>query len=251
MKISIIGLCYVGLPLSLVFNEAGVKVLGLDIDEKKTNSIKEGKSDTKHIGGERIASVLAKRLPEVDTDCSRVKECEAVLTCVPTPLNMHREPNLSYILNTGEAIAPFLKRGTLAVLESTTYPGTTEDELRQVLEEGSEMVAGRDFHLAYSPESRESPKYVIMEKLEALGATVEYNDPYIPVIKPSREYSKYAGKKSVEILDDFDLIVLVIDHVVYDRDITKKLQLPFLSTKLSSCADINVSVTKVLKEVCV
>src|SRR5690606_5108304 len=90
------------------------------------------------------------------TDFSRVREVEAVIICVPTPLNKNREPDISYILSTGRAIAPHIQRGQLVVLESTTYPGTTDEDLRGVLEEGSGLKAGADFHLAFSPE-REDP----------------------------------------------------------------------------------------------
>ena len=110
----------------------------------------------KHFSSERIAEqVNADRL-EATTDPARLSEVEAVLICVPTPLDDHREPDLSFVLDTARTIAPYLPNGVLVTLESTTYPGTTEDELRLVLEEGSEMKAGVDFHLAYSPE-REDP----------------------------------------------------------------------------------------------
>ena len=88
---------------------------------------------------------------EASTDFSRAKEVDAILICVPTPLDEHREPDLSFVLNTARSLAPHLSEGTLVSLESTTYPGTTEDELRKVLEEGSSLRAGADFHLAYSP----------------------------------------------------------------------------------------------------
>ena len=155
-KISVIGLGYVGLPLSLQFASSGVSVLGFDLDQQKTDSINAGKTYLKHFSSERIAEqVNADRL-EATTDPARLSEVEAVLICVPTPLDDHREPDLSFVLDTARTIAPYLPNGVLVTLESTTYPGTTEDELRLVLEEGSEMKAGVDFHLAYSPE-REDP----------------------------------------------------------------------------------------------
>ncbi len=154
--IAIIGLGYVGLPLSLQFARSGVCVLGLDIDSAKVNSITAGESYIHHIPGDSVAEqVVAGRL-SASIDFSRVAECEAVIICVPTPLNKNREPDISYILKTGAAIAPHLKRGTLVVLESTTYPGTTDEDLRDVLEKGSSLEAGVDFHLAFSPE-REDP----------------------------------------------------------------------------------------------
>ena len=156
MKIAIIGLGYVGLPLSLQFARSGVNVLGLDIDGKKVESISAGRSYIKHIESEVIAAHVQAGRFSASTDFSRVREVEAVIICVPTPLNKNREPDISHILNTGRSIAPHLQKGVLVVLESTTYPGTTDEDLRGVLEEDSELKAGVDFHLAFSPE-REDP----------------------------------------------------------------------------------------------
>lgn len=155
-KISVVGLGYVGLPLSLQFARSGVSVLGLDLDSSKVEAINMGKSYLKHFSSERIAEQVNAGRFEATTDPSRVSEVQAILICVPTPLNEYREPDLSFVLDTAESLAPHLSTGTLVALESTTYPGTTEDELRIVLEEGSGMKAGVDFHLAYSPE-REDP----------------------------------------------------------------------------------------------
>jgi UDP-N-acetyl-D-glucosamine dehydrogenase len=170
MKIAIIGLGYVGLPLSLQFGRSGVSVLGLDIDAAKIKAIEKGQSYIKHIPGEAVAAAVKAEQFSASTDFSRIREVEAVILCVPTPLNKNREPDISYIIETGKAIAPFLGSAPtkskskaaspavkkLVVLESTTYPGTTDDELRQVLEAGSGLKAGQDFHLAFSPE-REDP----------------------------------------------------------------------------------------------
>ena len=156
MTIAIVGLGYVGLPLCLQFARSGVSVLGLDIDTAKTEAINAGRSYIRHIDAGRVAEFVRAGTFSASTDFARVREVTAVLICVPTPLKNDREPDLSYVLNTGRAIAPHLQRGTLVVLESTTYPGTTEDELRGVLETGSGLRAGRDFHLAFSPE-REDP----------------------------------------------------------------------------------------------
>ncbi len=156
MTIAIVGLGYVGLPLCLQFAAKGVPVLGLDIDRAKTEAINAGRSYIRHIEAARIAELVQAGSFSASTDFARVREVAAVLICVPTPLKRNQEPDLSYVLKTGEAIAPHLQRGTLVVLESTTYPGTTEEELRAVLEAGSGLRAGVDFHLAYSPE-REDP----------------------------------------------------------------------------------------------
>ena len=155
-KIAIVGLGYVGLPLSLQFAKRGTAVVGLDVDSSKINALCQGTSFIRHIAASDVSSAVGEGLLEPSTDFSRVSSVEAVIICVPTPLNKYREPDLSYVLDTGKAIAPHLRRGTLVVLESTTYPGTTEKELREVLEAGSGLVAGKDFHLAFSPE-REDP----------------------------------------------------------------------------------------------
>ncbi len=215
--IAIVGLGYVGLPLSIQFARSCTTVVGIDVDPQKVEQLNKGKSYIKHIDSADIAELVETGKFYATTDFSRIREVEAVIICVPTPLNKNREPDLSYVLDTGRAIAPHLKsaehdnntqRSTLnaqrlkklVVLESTTYPGTTEDELRAVLEENSpyiddtttnnrqrptedggrktelsdqtsevssqssvvcgptrrRMRAGLDFHLAFSPE-REDP----------------------------------------------------------------------------------------------
>jgi UDP-N-acetyl-D-glucosamine dehydrogenase len=155
-KIVIIGMGYVGLPLALRFVESGAHVLGIDIDETKINALLSGKSYIKHIDSEKINTYVKKRDFIPASEFSRVSEADAIIICVPTPLNKNREPDISYILKTAEAIAPHLKKGTLVSLESTTYPGTTDGELRASLEKGSGLVAGKEFYLAFSPE-REDP----------------------------------------------------------------------------------------------
>jgi UDP-N-acetyl-D-glucosamine dehydrogenase len=156
MKIAVVGLGYVGLPLSLQFARSCVSVLGIDLDPKKVDLLNNGQSYIKHIENSPIAELVASGKFSASTDFRRIKEVEAVIICVPTPLTKNREPDLSFIMNTGRSIAPHLAKGALVVLESTTYPGTTEEELRVVLEEGSGMKAGPGFHLAFSPE-REDP----------------------------------------------------------------------------------------------
>ncbi len=156
MKTAIVGLGYVGLPLSLQFAKSGVTVIGLDIDTKKVDSLNQGKSFIKHISSESVADAVKNGTFSASTDFKRIREVDAVIICVPTPLNKNREPDISYIIETGKAIARHLQKGALVVLESTTYPGTTDEDLREVLEIGSGMEAGKDFHLAFSPE-REDP----------------------------------------------------------------------------------------------
>jgi len=407
-KISIVGLGYVGLPLSLQFARSGVSVLGFDLDQKKVDSINAGQTYLKHFPSESIADQVDANRFEATTDPSRLIEVEAILICVPTPLDDHREPDLSYVLATARTIAPYLSKGVLITLESTTYPGTTEDELRVALEEGSGMKAGVDFHLAYSPERedpgredasvktipkvlggytskcgdiaealyrqaldqiyrvsscraaeatkllenifrsvnialvnelkvvyeamgidvhevidaaatkpfgfmafrpgpglgghcipidpfyltwkarefgkntrfielageintampdyviskvadvlneegksikgskilvlglaykanvddcRESPSFVLMEKLEKKGATIQYHDKYVPEVPPTREHSHFTGKKSVDIEDQYDLILLSTDHKEYKTFDFTSFQSPMVDTR--------------------
>jgi len=439
MKIAIIGLGYVGLPLAIRFADAGVEVLGLDVDSEKTEKLNRGESYIRHIGGAAITGLLEQGRFEASTDFSRVSEVEAILICVPTPLDVHREPDLSYVLKSGEAIAPYLRTEEsglrsqeagggnqekavasaaqpmilnpfpkLVVLESTTYPGTTDTELREVLERGSGLKAGEGFHLAYSPEredpgrtdhsvrtipkvmggyteacldrcielysmavdavhpvsscrvaeatkltenifrsvnialvnelkvvyremdidvwevieaastkpfgympfypgpglgghcipidpfyltwkareygkhtrfielagevntqmpeyvvgrvadvlneegkairgskilllgiaykpgvddDRESPSYVLMKSLEVKGAEVSYNDPYVPVIRPSRHFSEFAGRKSEEISEDYDLLLLATHHPEYIDFDFSQYEIPIIDTR--------------------
>jgi UDP-N-acetyl-D-glucosamine dehydrogenase len=156
MRIAIVGLGYVGLPLGLQFAHSGVEVIGLDIDAVKVESIKKGQSYIRHIDSAAVGSLVESGKLHASTDFSEIKHVEAVVICVPTPLNKNREPDISFIIKTAEAVAPHLVKGTLVVLESTTYPGTTDEDLRMALEAGSGLKAGVDFHLAFSPE-REDP----------------------------------------------------------------------------------------------
>src|SRR6266550_8280626 len=141
MRIAIIGLGYVGLPLCLQFARSGVYVIGLDIDRAKVEAINQGKSYIQHIDGSAIDKLVKEGKLSASTDFSEIKNVEAVIICVPTPLNKNREPDISYILKTGRTIAPHLSSGALVVLKSTTYTGTTDQDLRSVLEEGSGMKA--------------------------------------------------------------------------------------------------------------
>ena len=391
-KISVVGLGYVGLPLSLQFARSGVSVIGFDTDIQKVESINASKTYLKHFPSESIAEQVNAGRLEATSDPSLLTAVEAILICVPTPLDDHREPDLSFVIDTARSLAPHLSEGVLVTLESTTYPGTTEDELRKALEDGSNMQAGVDFHLAYSPERedpgredatvktipkvvggltpkccelaaslyrqaldkihqvsscraaeatkllenifrsvnialvnelkvvyeamgidvhevidaaatkpfgfmafrpgpglgghcipidpfyltwkarefgkntrfielageintampdyviskvadalneegkaikgskvlilglaykanvddcRESPSFVLMEKLEAKGALIEYNDPFVPIIPSTREHSHFTGRKSVEIEDTYDLILISTNHTDY------------------------------------
>ena len=180
MKIAVVGLGYVGLPLSLQFARSCTDVIGIDVDPKKVELLNSGQSYIKHIEPSAIAELVSSGKFFASTDFSLIKDVEAVIICVPTPLTKNREPDISFVLETGRAIAPFLKseirnpkseiresraphanplrdrsgqgdarRAKLVVLESTTYPGTTEEDLRAVLEEGSGSQSRRRFSFGF------------------------------------------------------------------------------------------------------
>lgn len=153
--IGIIGLGYVGLPLMLRFVEEGFRVLGFDIDLEKVTALNNGESPIAHLGQEAIRQARSQGF-EATTDHARAAEVDALILCVPTPLDDHREPDLSYVLGTADTFAPHLRAGQIVALESTTYPGTTEEELLPRLETGSGLTVGEDLFLVYSPE-REDP----------------------------------------------------------------------------------------------
>ncbi len=154
--IAIVGLGYVGLPLAIGFCGAGLSVLGLDINATRVADLMAGKSHISQFPDSEIRQLVESGRFQASTDFAVVENADAILICVPTPLTRHKDPDLSFIEATARAIAPHLVRGQLVVLESTTYPGTTREVMRPLLEQGSGMVAEKDFFIAYSPE-REDP----------------------------------------------------------------------------------------------
>ena len=159
-KDAVVGICglgYVGLPLALTFGEKGFPVIGFDIDKRKIEAIEKGESYIKHIAAERIARATRSEKPFTATmDFRRAAKADALILCVPTPLNANREPDMTYIEDTARAIGPYVHSGQLVVLESSTYPGTTEEVVKPIVEKLSGLRAGIDFFLAFSPE-REDP----------------------------------------------------------------------------------------------
>jgi len=153
--IGIIGLGYVGLPLACTVAKKGFSVLGFDIDASKVARLNEGQSYINHINAADVPQLRSDGRLAATGDFSRLAEVDAIILCVPTPLTRQRDPDLTFVVQTTEAIAPHLQRGQLIVLESTTYPGTSRDVMRPILERG-QLRSGRDFFLAYSPE-REDP----------------------------------------------------------------------------------------------
>ncbi|MCC8456776.1 nucleotide sugar dehydrogenase [Photorhabdus aegyptia] len=152
--IAIVGLGYVGLPLMLRYNDIGFKVIGFDIDKEKTDKLNHGQSYIEHIPATKISHALKTGF-EATTDFTKIAQCDAIILCVPTPLNKYREPDISFVINTTDRVKPYLRAGQVLSLESTTYPGTTEEELLPRVEE-SGLTVGEDIFLVYSPE-REDP----------------------------------------------------------------------------------------------
>ncbi len=407
LTVGVIGMGYVGLPLLLCFVEKGFRAIGFDIDKAKCEQLNRGTSYIRHIPAERIARAVSGGRMQAVNDFSLLTECDAILIAVPTPLNKNREPDMSFIVATCEAIYPHLRRAQLVVLESTTYPGTTEEVMVPILEK-SGLKVNQDFYVAFSPEredpnnpsfstetipkvvgstcpdglavadrlygrivtrtvpvssvkvaeatklmenifrainialvnelkqtflrmgidvwevieaaktkpfgfmpfypgpglgghcipidpfyltwkareygvstkfielageintampdfvvnrvmealndqgkalrgtrvlmlglaykanvddDRESPSYHLLEKLEERGAKVFYNDPYIPEIRPTREFPHFVGRKSVPVTGDYDLILIATAHDAYRQLDFAKFSLPIVDTR--------------------
>ncbi len=191
--IGIVGLGYVGLPLGLEFAEKEFSVLGFDLDQNKVDSLNIGKTYIKHIPSERIKKSVEVGYLKATTDFSRLPEVDAIIICVPTPLDAHREPDMSYVEGTARTIQKYLRKGQLVTLESTTYPGTTEELLlplfeespvvqsqasgikQQELDKNSRFSVGTDFFLAYSPEREDpnNPKYNTQTIPKVVGGITE------------------------------------------------------------------------------
>lgn len=160
-RVGVIGLGYVGLPLALAFARTGFRVLGFDVDPKKSADLNAGRSYIHHISGDSVAELTKTKRLEATSDFTRLGEADALLICVPTPLTRHREPDLSYVTETAKAVAKGLRPGHLVILESTTYPGTTRDVVKPILD-ATGLSCGKDYYLAYSPE-REDPGNIQFE----------------------------------------------------------------------------------------
>lgn len=154
-RLGIVGLGYVGLPLALSFVEAGFHVLGFDIDINKVKMLNRGENYIRHIGSQRVVEARKCAMFEATNEFSRALEMDALILCVPTPLNRFREPDLSFVLGTVNSLTPYLRKGQIVCLESTTYPGTTEEEIKPRIESKG-FIVGEDIYLIYSPE-REDP----------------------------------------------------------------------------------------------
>ena len=227
-KVGIIGLGYVGLPLALEFSIKNIMVLGLDLDAEKVRKInKEKKSYIKHIPSEKIRNEVNKKTFSATTDFSRIKETDVVIICVPTPLNANREPDLSYVLNSTKEIAKYMKKGQLISLESTTYPGTTDEDILSILEKTGYKV-GRDFYLCFSPEREDPnnpvyststiPKVIggVTDKCTKIG-TMVYGKVIEKVIPVSNARAAEATKLLENIYRSINIALVNELKTVFDR----------------------------------
>ncbi len=155
-KVGIVGLGYVGLPLAITFAARGFPIIGFDIDPRKIGHLNEGKTYIRHIGSDRVKAMHDSGKAEFTSDFTRIAEVDAIIMCVPTPLDDHREPDMTYVIETTKSVAPHMREGQLIVLESTTYPGTSEEVIRPICEQATGLKSGVGFYIAYSPE-REDP----------------------------------------------------------------------------------------------
>ncbi|HXY42405.1 MAG TPA: nucleotide sugar dehydrogenase [Vicinamibacteria bacterium] len=205
-RVGVIGLGYVGLPLALLFEEAGFSVTGFDVDPAKTEALARGESYIRHIGKERVAQAFSRGRIEATSDFDRLSACDAIIVCVPTPLGRHREPDLSFIRTTAEAIARRLRKGQLVVLESTTYPGTTREELLPRFEARG-LLAGRDFFLAFSPE-REDPgnRSFHTQNIPKVVGGLEPASQQLAVALYSAAVAKVVAVKSPEVAEAAKLL---------------------------------------------
>src|SRR3990167_8505978 len=202
-QIGVIGLGYVGLPLVIEFCMARFHVTGFDIDPEKVKLLKKGRSYIKHIKASSIIQHSSLFTPT--SDFSKLSKMDCIIICVPTPLNKYREPDMSYVFNTTKTVAQYLSRNKLIVLESTTYPGTTDEDMRKILE-GTGLKAGKDFFLAFSPE-REDPN------------------------------NKYFSTSAIpKIVGGYTSDCLEIAKTLYDTIVVKKI--PVSSTKVAEAAKL-------------
>ncbi|HES59435.1 MAG: nucleotide sugar dehydrogenase [Calditrichaceae bacterium] len=173
--IGVVGLGYVGLPLLMEFVDEGFKTIGFDVDSRKVDKLNAGKSYIKHIDENRVKKVRDSKIFEATTDFSRIKEVDCILICVPTPLNKYREPDMSYIVNTAEVLSKHIRKDQFIVLESSTYPGTTEEVLKPILEK-SGLKGDVDFWVGFSPEREDpnNPNFNTHTIPKVIGANTDY-----------------------------------------------------------------------------
>lgn len=226
--VGIVGLGYVGLPLMWTFHEEGFPVIGFDIDESKIKNLQEGKPYIKHLGDKMMQKLADSEKCDATAEFSRLEEADAVLMCVPTPLDEHREPDMKYVEQTAQTISTHLRKGQLIVLESTTWPGTTEELLIPILEKGSGLTAGKDFFVAYSPEREDPgnadfntakiPKVVGGASPEALEiACALYDEAIVETVPVSGARTAEAVKLTENIFRSVNIALVNELKIVYQK----------------------------------
>ena len=226
-KIGIVGLGYVGLPLLMEFVDQGFTTIGYDIDEFKVNKLNKGESYIKHIQSDRIKKVVDSGLFESTTDFSRIPEVDCILICVPTPLTKYREPDMSYITGTSETLAKHIRKGQLIVLESSTYPGTTEEVMKPILEK-SGLKGDVDFWVAFSPEREDpnNPKFNTKTIPKVVGANTEearqlvstlYNQVIVQTVLVSSSQAAEATKLLENIFRSVNIALVNEMKMILDK----------------------------------
>ncbi len=236
IKIGIVGLGYVGLPLGLEFCEKKINVLGFDLDQRKINSLEKGETYIKHIPSERIGKAVNEGYLKATSDFSRLPEVDAILICVPTPLDEHREPDMSYVVDTTKTVAKYLRKGQLVTLESTTYPGTTNELMLPLFENApidqgisdKKLVVGEDFYLAYSPEREDpnNPNFSTATIPKVIGGVTDnclkvaqeiYNQIIVKTVPVSSTQAAEATKLLENIYRSVNIALVNELKMVFDR----------------------------------
>jgi len=230
--VGIIGLGYVGLPLALEFAKKEFRVIGFDLDGRKSKFISEGKSYIKHIASQRIAEAVSAKKFSATTDFSLLPQVDAIIICVPTPLDEHREPDISFIENSAKTIAKYFRKGQLVVLESSTYPGTTEEILLPLLENSQandeKLKVGEDFNLAFSPEREDpnNPNYSTATIPKVIGGMTPnclavtqalYNQVIVKTVAVSSPKAAEATKLLENIYRSVNIALVNELKLVFDR----------------------------------
>ena len=229
--IGIIGLGYVGLPLGLAFAAKGFNVLGFDLDERKIKFLEKSKSYIKHINEVNIKKVISNGKLKVTTDFSKLPKVDVIIICVPTPLDEHREPDMSYVVDTAKTVAKYLRRGQLVTLESTTYPGTTDELLQPLFENAggkNKFKVGKDFYLAFSPEREDpnNPDYSTVTIPKVVGgvtpkcleiATTLYDQVIIRTVPVSSPRAAEASKLLENIYRSVNIALVNELKMVFDK----------------------------------
>lgn len=225
-NIGIIGLGYVGLPLMWTFHEKGMPVTGFDIDDYKVDCVNKGIPYIKHLGKEKMEALAGSDICQATSDFSKLVEADAILMCVPTPLNMNREPEMAYVIKTTEVVSKNLRKGHLIILESTTWPGTTAELIIPILEKESGLKSGKDFYVAYSPEREDPgnadfntskiPKVVGADGEDALKlACAVYNTAIVQTVPVSNTKTAEAVKLTENIFRSVNIALVNELKVVY------------------------------------